>query len=215
MTKLLSLPIIITALLFILCGELGAAESFYQCSVNQGFNFEEDQQDFVGHINNISIGGSDLESDLSVTDPEDVGNKVKVFGVVSNISWRGGYADPILFNSYVSTENKNTIATLLHSDLSNTEVKLEFTVYSFDPNEKKYYKAFHSDGARLAGLVNKSRVYELDMYIDMDQSTEVMSPRNYLFVIGIIPEDYDSQEIHLAVSPSDKFVKQWGVTVGQ
>ena len=213
MTKLLSLPIIITALLFILCGELGAADNFYQCSVNQGFNFEKDQQDFVGHINNISIGGSDLKSDLSVTDPEDVGNKVKVFGVMSNISWRGGYADPILFNSYISTENKNAIATLIHRTMSNTEVKFEFTVFSFDPNEKKYYKAFHSDGARLAGLVNKSGG-ELDMYIDMDQSTEVMSPRNHLFVIGIMPEDIE-QTLHLGFSCYDKFVKKWGVTVGE
>ena len=214
MARLLSLPIIITAFLFFSCLELGAAESFYQCSVRQGFNFEKDSQDLVGHINYMKIGETELKSDLSVTDPENItGDKVKVFGIAENVYWNGGYTNPILFNSNVSTENKNSIATLVHTDLVNTEVEIEFTVYSYDPKQKRYYKAFHSNGVRLKGLIHKSGG-DMDMSIDMDQSMEVVSPKNYFFVIGVMPHEY-VQEVHLGVSTYDKFIKSWGIAVAE
>ncbi len=85
------------------------------------------------------------------------------------------------------------------------------TIYDYDPEEKQYYKCFHTDGAVLKGLVEKSGG-ELAISIDTDQSGEVVSPNNFAFSLGVMPEDL-AQDTHLAMSVSAKLVKRWGVSV--
>jgi len=189
------------------------ASSAYSCSVRQGFNFEKDQQIIVGHIVSCKVGSDQLDADLNVANPEDPAKLIKVFGIASDISWNGGYADPIQFSCQVSNANKTKIATLTHKSLANTEVLFKFNVYDYDPKEKKYYKCFHSNDAELKGLVLKSGG-ELVMSIAMDQSTEVVSPKNFAFFLGVMPQE-SNMEIHMAVSVSDKFVKKWGVEVAK
>ncbi len=190
------------------------AANSYSCSVRQGFNFEKDAQILVGHINSMKIAGTELKADIQVTDPlsADMAGTVKVFGVVSQIFWEGGYADPIQFSCQVSTENKNTLATIQHSKMSNTEVEFKFTIYDYDPTAKKFFKCFFSDDAGSKGLVEKSGG-TLALSIEMDQSMEVVNPKNYTFTLGVMPKEED-QSIHMAVSDSAKFVKHWGVAVG-
>lgn len=188
------------------------AANDYSCNVSQGFNFQKDEQTIVGHINSIKVGETDMAVDLAVTDPENLaGDKVKVVGVVSMLNWNGGYADPIQFSCQVSNANKNSLTVKTHQDLSNTAIVFQFTIYDYDPDQKKYYKAFHSNGTDLNGLVYKSGG-DLSISIDGDQSQEVVSPKNFTFDLGVMPEDTE-QEIHMAVSVSDKLVKKWGVTV--
>jgi len=187
------------------------AESSYSCNVTQGFNFEKDAQTIIGHINYLKVGDKEMKADLSVTNPEDITKEVKIFGVASSIYWKGGYADPVQFSCQVSVDNKNSIATLLHKSMSNTEVEVQFTIFDYDPKQKKYYQCFHSNAVKLKCLVLKSGG-ELAIALDMDQSTEVVSPKNHRFSLGAMPQDI-KQEIHLAVSVSDKFVKQFGIEV--
>jgi hypothetical protein len=188
------------------------AELSLSCDVSQGFNFQKDQQTPVGHINKLKVAGKELAADMAVTDPENVtGDKVKVVGVVSGIYWGGGYADAIEFNCQVSNPNKKTLAVLTQMEMANTMVEFVFTIYDYDPDEKKYYKNFHSNDAVLKGLVLKAGG-RLSIGIDMDQSQEVVSPKNFTMNLGIMPEDLE-QDTHLAMSVSDKMVKRWGVTV--
>lgn len=188
------------------------AETSFSCDVSQGFNFKKDAQDIVGHISKLKIGDKDMEVDLAVTNPEDLaGDKIKVVGVASDIYWEGGFAEPIQFSCQVSNANKKTLAILTNTEMSNTSVEFAFEVYDYDPDEKKYYKAFHTDGAAIKGLVQKSGG-SLSIAISTDQSMEVMSPNNFTLSLGIMPEDTE-QETHLAFSVSDKVVKRWGVTV--
>jgi hypothetical protein len=190
------------------------AELSYSCDVSQGFNFQKDQQTPVGHINKLKVAGKELAADMAVTNAENVtGDKVKVVGVVSGIYWAGGYADSIEFSCQVSNPNKKTLALLAQMEMANTMVEFVFTIYDYDPDEKKYYKCFHSNDVALKGLVKKSGG-ELSIRIDMDQSEEVMSPKNFTMTLGIMPEDLE-QETHMAMSVSDKLVKRWGVTVSE
>jgi hypothetical protein len=189
------------------------AESNYSCSVRQGFNFAKDEQVLVGHINYLKIGDMELTADMNVTNPTNPVTMVKVVAVVSYVSWSGGYADPLQFAVQISTDTKNAVANLTHKSLSNTDVEISFSIYDYDPKEKKYFACFHTNNVKLKGLVYKSGG-ELALRVDMDQSMEVVSPRNYTLSIGIMPQDI-SQEIFLAVSVSDKFVKRWGVSVAQ
>ena len=100
---------------------------------------------------------------------------------------------------------------LAHSEMSDTTVEFVFTIYDYDPDDKKYYKCFHSDGQVLKGLVQKDRG-RLSIEIDTDQAEEVISPKNFTFNLGVMPED-KAQDTHYAVSISDKLVKRWGITV--
>jgi len=188
------------------------AELNYSCDVSQGFNFQKDAQTPVGHINKLKVAGKQLAADMAVTNPENVtGDKVKVVGVVSSMFWKGGFADSIQFSCQVSNPNKKTLALLAHQEMANTMVEFVFTIYDYDPDEKKYYKCFHSNDAVLKGLVLKSGG-QLSIYIDMDQAAEVVSPKNFTMNLGVMPEDLE-QETHMAMSVSDKLVKRWGVTV--
>lgn len=188
------------------------AETSFSCDVSQGFNFQKDAQDLVGHISKLKIGDKDMAVDLGVTNPEDLaGDKIKVVGVASDIYWEGGFAEPIQFTCQVSNANKKTLAILTNTEMSNTTVEFAFEIYDYDPDEKKYYKAFHTDGKAIKGLVQKSGG-SLSIAISTDQSMEVISPNNFTLSLGVMPEDTE-QETHLAFSVSDKLVKRWGVTV--
>jgi hypothetical protein len=190
---------------------LFAASSSFTCNVSQGFNFEKDSQELIGHINYLKIGDIEMKSDLNVTDPANIKNSVKVFGIASGIHWNGGYAEPVTFACQVSVENKNKLATLQHKAMANTKVEFQFDIYDYDPKAKKYYKCFHSNGKKLKGLVLKQGG-ELAMNIAMDQSSEVVSPKNHTLQLGVMPQD-QAQEIHLAFSTTNKLVKAWGVAV--
>lgn len=185
------------------------AESSYSPSVRQGFNFEKDKMVTVGFINTLKIGDTQLENKLSVTNPEDVSATVEVFGVLNSMFWQGGYTDPVQFACQVTDKNKNLISGLVHNTMSNTEVEMEFTIYDYDPKAKKYFKSFHCNGTKLKGLVFKSGG-ELHMAIDNSESYEVAAPKNFAFTLGVMPQD-EAQQIHIAVSVTDKFAKVWGV----
>jgi hypothetical protein len=189
------------------------AESSYNCSVTQGFNFEKDAQQVVGHINYLKIGDQEIAADLNVTNPEDIAKTVKVVGVGSNIFWKGGYADPIRFSCQVATDNKNLISTLVHKTMANTEVLLTFTIYDYDPKAKKFFKCFHTNDEKLECLVEKSGG-ALAMDIDTDESMEIVSPKNFAFSLSAMPQDIE-MAIHVSVSVDGKFAKKFGVAVAK
>ena len=188
------------------------ASTNLSCDISQGFNFQKDAQCLIGHLTELKIGDTDYKKDLNVTDPTKVdGDKLKVVGVISNIYWEGGHANPVLVNCRVSTDNKQGSILLQHKSLSNTEVTYAFVIYDYDPKEKKFYPCFHCDSTALKGLVAKNGG-ELDLAIDIDQAGDVVSPKNFNFFVGIMPTE-EEQEAHYAVNVNAKFVKKWGVTV--
>ena len=67
---------------------------------------------------------------------------------------------------------------------------------------------FTTNSVKLKGLVYKSGG-ELAITLDTDPSTEVTNPRNFTYSLGVMPQP-ESQDIHLAVSSTDKFVKKLG-----
>ena len=188
----------------------GGGPCAYFCSVYQGFHFDKTDQAPVGHVNSLKIGDQTIGPDVAVTDPRNItGDHIKVFGVLSYIYWEGGIFDPIQFSCQVSAGNKDILLAIINTGLSDdTEVLFEFTVYNFDPDAKKYYKAFHSGQATLEGLILKQDG-ELAISIDTEALMEVVSPENFAFQLGVVPQD-KNQELHVEVSDTDKFVKPWG-----
>jgi hypothetical protein len=193
------------------------AESSYNCSVVQGFNFEKDAQVILGFVNSLKIDTQELNSDIAVSNPEDItGAKLKVFGVLSSIFWAGGYTDAVSFSCQVSSDNQELLNNLIHSKLNDTAVELEFTVYDYDFKAKKYYKRLHCEGTKLKGLIHKEGG-ALQMKVANEFSSEVAAPKNFSFRLGVMPaEDAGADQfIHLSHSLSAKLPKQWGVLVGK
>ncbi len=184
----------------------------YSCDVVQGYNFNRDAQGRVGHINSLMIADAELAADFSVIDPEAVsGDPVKVVAIVRDFAWNGGAVDGLQFGMQISSENKIKIATLLHQTMSNTTVTVNFTVYDYDRDEKKFFKALHTDGTALNCLVQLEGD-QLVLFLADDPDGEVEQPRNFSLQLGVMPDE-TQQEIHYAISISDKFVKQFGIDV--
>lgn len=188
-----------------------SAVSSYSCSIEQGFNFKKDSNETVGFINTLKIADTDIPADLNVTNPENTAQSMKVVGVASSIYWNGGYADPVQFGAQVTTDNKNKLATLPHKTLSNAGVEFMFTIYDYDRVAKVYYKCFQTNGIKLKGLIFKQGG-ELVFKITDEASSEVPSPKNYALSLGVMPQNL-AQEIHIAASKTNKWVKPWGVAV--
>jgi len=187
------------------------AVSNYGCSLRQAFNFEKDSQVLVGHLSSLKIGDTEFAVDTELTVPTDFSKK-KIVAPISDISWQGGYADPLYITCNVSTANQKTAALLTHTNLSKTDTIFQFEVYAFDPTNKVYYLAFHSNSTDMKGLVLKQGG-DLAFSIDSEQHHEVESPKNYTMQIAIMPQEIQ-QALQFAVSNTDKFSKQWGVAVG-
>jgi len=189
------------------------ASSQYSCSIRQGFNFEKDAQVLVGHLVSMTIGTQELGADIKATDPTNFGvdNDLDIVGIISDISWQGGYADPLQIAFNVSNENAKLVSIMKHTDLKDTTVVFKFKVYDFDPVAKTYYLAFHTDDTDLNGLVFKQGG-ELALDIAAQADPTVASPLNFQMYTGVMPQE-EAQVVNLAVSNTDKFVKTWGVAV--
>lgn len=188
------------------------ASSYYSCSIRQAFNFEKDARVLVGHLVSIKIGGIELKADLSLTVPTDL-SSATVVGAFSGVSWEGGYADPVFIHCNISTANQAKALVMKHTNLSKTDVEFAFNVYAFDQVNKVYYLAFHTDAKALKGIILKQGG-DLALDIADEPASEVPSPLNYGFSIGIMPQTEDAQSLLFAVSNTDKFAKVWGVKVG-
>jgi hypothetical protein len=183
------------------------------CDAVQGFQFKPDVQVTLGHIIALKVGDTEFAADMSVTDPESPkGDPVKVVGVASDVSWQGGIVDPLSISCQISIDNKNAVGMLLMSDMNSIEVEINFNVYDYDLQAKKYFKSFHANDTALLGLL-QVQGENLGLYLDDQPSGEVQSPANFPLQILIVPKE-EEQQLHWAVSDTAKKALQWGLTLG-
>jgi hypothetical protein len=181
--------------------------------IYQGYNFRKDKQTPVGYITAIKIGDITLKADQTVKDPMAPETDFPVVAVLSGAMWELGVTDALYYSGQVSVFNKQQIQQLMYKDLTKVEVTCLFSVYDYDPLEKKYFKCMlPTDDTTLNALLEKNGA-ELNVSVADDASTEVQSPENYAFQIGIKPQP-SAQQITLATSFSNKVVKSWGLKVG-
>mgnify|MGYP000367278594 CR=1 FL=1 len=178
--------------------------------VDQGFNFRKDQTVPVGFITTLSINGKALAADIKCKDPLNPTTDLSVFGVLSSASWEIGVTDAIYFSSQISAPNRNAVLMLTYLDLTNVEVKFKYNVYNYDPVAKTYYLCFHCGDTEMLGILEKCGK-DLTLSVANDASTEVQSPINYSFSVGIKPQQ-TAQTLTLATANQQNVVKQWGLT---
>ncbi|QRK06974.1 hypothetical protein JQX13_44100 [Archangium violaceum] len=180
--------------------------------VYQGFNFKKDKQSPVGYILSIKIGDKTLTADQeTIKNPEEPDKAIaeKVVAVLNHYLWETGATDAIYMSGQVSTANKQMLAEMLLGTWSSIDVEFKYVVYEYDPLAKKYFKSNFVDAA-VKGLLEKNGD-DLNLAIADNPSTEVQSPKNYTFQIGIKPQTLE-QTVNVAVASGKNIVKQWGVT---
>jgi len=183
-----------------------------QLDVYQGYNFKKDVQTPVGFLTALTIGGITLKADQTCKDPMGPEKDLAVVTVLSGVMWELGVTDALYFSGQVSVYNKQQVKQLTYKDLSKVDVTCVFMIYEYDPIEKKYFKCLQpTEDKVLNGLLEK-RGSDLNIDIADDASTEVQSPENYSFRLGVKPEP-QAQTITVATSFSVKVVKSWGLKV--
>lgn len=181
--------------------------------VYQGFNFKKDQQSNVGVLLSLKIADKKFDADLeTIKDPESPTKDLKAVAVLNQYQWDTGATDSMYFSGQISTDNRQTLATLVMQDLTNIEVSFEYAIYQYDPLKKQYFKSNSHKGA-LMGLVEKAGD-ELKLRVADDPSDEVASPQNFTFQIGIKPQPKEHQ-VTLASAPAMKVEKKWGFKGGK
>lgn len=179
-------------------------------SVDQGFNFRKDKTVPVGYITALSLNGQALPADIVCKDPLNPTADLPVVGVLNSVSWGIGITDTVYFSGQISGPNRNSITMLTYLDLTNVEVKFKFNIYHYDPVAKTYYMVFHCDDTEMMGILEK-RGDDLTLKVGTDPATEVQSPINYTFQVGIKPQQV-AQTMTLATENQKNVVKQWGLT---
>lgn len=181
-------------------------------SVDQGFNFRKDRTVPVGFITAISINGQVFPPDIICKDPLNPTTDLPAFAVLNSVSWGIGITDTLQFSGQISGPNRNDVMLLTYQDLANVEVKFKFNVYDYDQKAKTYFLVFHCDDTELQGILEK-RGEDLSIRVSDLASTEVESPINYTFTIGIKSQQI-AQTMTLATENQKNVVKQWGLSSG-
>jgi hypothetical protein len=131
----------------------------YETHSDQAFHWERDIQGPVGHVTKFQISSKDFPKDLQLVNPliTSGSNATTVAGVIDKIGWNGRPGGKLELDFVVSTSNRRELLTLLHSagggDLESATVTLGFVVYDYDPLAKKYFKAFHTGGTPITGVI--------------------------------------------------------------
>jgi len=180
--------------------------------VYQGYNYKKDKQTPVGYITSITVAGSSLSVDQTCKDPTNPTADLKCFAVLSDVLWETGVTDAVYFSGQISITNKQTLQTIIYNSLTSVEVVFQFSVYEYDPLAKKYFLCFQSNSTDMNGVLEK-RGEDLNLAVADDKSTEVQSPENYAFSIGIKPQP-SAQALHIATGDQKNIVKSWGLAVG-
>lgn len=182
------------------------------CDIHQGYNFKKDIQTPVGYLTSLKIGDVTLKADQTVKDPMAPETDLPVVAVLSGAMWELGVTDALYYTGQISVYNKQQAQLLVYKDMSKVDVVFKFTVYTYDPIEKKYFKCLlPTDDKDLNGLLEKNGA-DLNLSVADDPSPEVQSPENYTFQLGIKPQP-SAQVVTVATSFSDKVVKAWGMKV--
>lgn len=180
------------------------------CDVYQGYNFKRDKHTTMGYITKLKLGDTELTADQNCKDPTE--QDVKAVAVLSDVLWETGVTDALYFSGQVSVTSKQSIAQLVYSTMVNVLVVVQFSVYEYDPLAKKYFLCFHSNSTDMNGLLEK-KGEDLNLMVADDMSTQVQSPENYAFTIGIKPQP-SAQALQVAVGDGKNFAKTWGLKVG-
>ena len=187
------------------------AEEQHSCDVVNGFNFKRDRQNALGHLKALTIGKEAIEANMEVISPE-TGDMVTVVGIISEIYWEGGDAHPIQVSCQVSNSNRVLLTELTGDTLHDTGVEFDFDIFEYDPapDQRKFYKCFHTNDEVVKGRLEKDHKGKLSIEVAKEASHEVESPLNFYMKFTVNPEEIE-QVLHIAHAVQSNKTSRWGV----
>jgi hypothetical protein len=207
-----NLLLLLLPLIIILTGCRAKAENpnagYHSCNVVQGFTLPPYQRESVGYITSLKIGGMEGAADITVTDPINTGATMKVFGVLSWLTWREGDNDPVVFAAQVSSVNKDKLAALKKAELTGVEIEFSFSVYDYDLKADAYYRSVSSGTTILKGTLHKEGEQILFL-VSPDSSAFVANPENFNFQLGVKGTG-GGQSITITEAGGKVTEKEWG-----
>src|SRR6478752_3389786 len=187
------------------------AEFSKNCDIFRGYNYKKDVQTPVGYITKIKIGDVELKADQTVKDPMKPDDDLVVVAVLSAASWGLGPTDAVYFAGQVSIKSKQACMELIYRSLTKVEVIFQFAVYDYDPVAKKYFQCLQCNATDMKGILEKNGD-DLTLGVGDYASTEVQSPENYAFHIGIKAQP-EAQSLTVASGDQKNVVKNWGIKI--
>jgi hypothetical protein len=184
--------------------------TFDNLSAEQGFNFQRDRQDSVGHVTALKIGETAFEADIPATDPVRKSG-TQVVAVLNAARWAGGVSDPIDLSGNLSTQNKQNLQALLQNNLGSVAVEVAYAVYVYDPMTRAYYAGGQGGTANapLRAIVQKQGQ---DLLLTAGERGQVPNPENWDFTLGIMPAGQHS--LTFSTAPGRNVIRRWGLTEG-
>jgi hypothetical protein len=182
-----------------------------QCDVYQGYNFKKDQQGTVGFITKLTVGGVTFNADQTCKNPLKPTDDLKIVAVASDVLWELGVTDAVYLTGQLSVYNRQNIMDLVINNMTSIEVSFQFIVFDYDPVAKAYFKCFHCNDKDMKGILEK-KGKDLNLTITEEASTDIQSPENYTFNVGVKPQP-SAQALTIASSSKKNVVKSWGMTV--
>ena len=184
-----------------------AAVSYTGLDVEQGFNFQRDDQPSVGFLTSLTLGGTVYTPDFTVTVPTNPPSTKTVVGVLSSQTWNGGLADPIQLKAQISTANKQKVALYQHS-ASNLTAQFTFVIYSYDPAVQTWFVSLTGTGTSSL----QAQVVKVGTTVEVTLDTtpgSVLSPQNWGVAIAFAPQ-LVHQTLTLKPSSGTTVTKSWG-----
>lgn len=194
----------------------------FDCDWRYGFNLSAHQKGTVGYLLFWSgCGGLNLPKDIEVWNPHHgtpgqtvvSGAKVSCLGLIESFRFAGGEEDPIRITAYVSKDTAANVRAKLARPLTNTKVKVQWYLVSYDDEAKNWYESVLIKDSAKANANIDTMKGQVQLFIDNapTQVSETLDLRVYRLEFQIIPAAGATTNLEFATGASQRLVKAWGV----
>jgi ATP-dependent 26S proteasome regulatory subunit len=184
---------------------------YASCEAIAAYNFVLGTTVKIGHLLQLSFAnlGIELTGDTLVPDPMYPKETIRVVGIIDFICWRGDPTDPVELRFRLSPSNTATMQQALSSLIGGPDMELEFLIYDYDYENKKYFKHFHTDGVKIKCVVTKGT----EITINKEPDRVVQQPLNFQVSVSITGKiEAEEQALHIAFKQNHGFGRRFGIT---
>lgn len=154
----------------------------------RGFNFKPEAKTSVGFVTALTVDGKAARSDLVVRDPTSPSaGTLSVVAVLSHVTWDHN-ANPMYLSGFVSNANRAEMTFLEKTLKPGVDVDFNIRIFNYNAATKAYAESFAAEGGKTLQGTLDGVGSDPNYTVGDSPSTEVLSPQNFPFNIGIVPK---------------------------
>ncbi len=154
----------------------------------------------LGYILKLTVNGQKIEDYMQISDPQNPEKKLDVVALIRDMQWNGQPKNPLGISGKLSPSVRASLLEALCSSNEAPKIEIEWVIYSYDFNERKYFRNFHTGEQPiiLTLLVNS---FNTNSGYDRDH----VSPFKFLFYGDFTPPvGYEDQNLYVAFKSDGK-----------